>query len=172
MQPEEPVQVPRAHAQAPRESRDALLLENSFRDQAQRPPDRGPCSLPGRRARRAFRPATQAGSKTRGHGLLRRPEVANVLPLGRRRWTDRPAIDSRRAHRDEELTVESRVTSQARSVADLRVQLHGKTSLPLALRHDSPFSDMNVGAAQREKRRTDKAIGNPTPNQCQTNSRS
>ena len=81
-------------------------------------------SPPRRCARRAFRAASQAGTKT---GLSRRGSggvVANILLFRCGRRTNRTAIDPAGKHRNEKLSVKARVARQPCPRTNLPGQIH------------------------------------------------
>src|SRR5262249_27273848 len=73
---------------------------------------------PGRR----LGPATQTRPKSRLRSCRRRSVVTHVGLLRHRRGTNRPAIDTGRSDGDEKLAVETRITTDARTVQHGAIQ--------------------------------------------------
>ena len=118
---EQTPQLPFADAHALGQCRQRLFGQHALVDQLQRARHHfvaaPPCAVAGGQ----FRTATQAGAETRGFGGGGIAVIGDVGRLGRRRRTDRAAIDAGAFHRDEEQPVEARIAAQSRLFADTRV---------------------------------------------------
>jgi len=107
----QPNEVAWADAEAISESRNVGLVERTRGDQPQRPTDRRPCAVPGRRERGRFRSAAQTRAKSAnlrrgGAGI-----VADVLRQRLARWADRTAIDPGGQHGNEDDAVEGGIAA-------------------------------------------------------------
>ena len=115
-------QMAGADAESRRERLDAIRVQRPLLDQAQRPGHRRRRPVPRRRPLRRLGPAAQARAKTGG---LRRARAAIIADIFRSRLThaaDRPAIDARRGHADEEDPVIGRIARIASALAGLAVE--------------------------------------------------
>jgi hypothetical protein len=126
---EEPAQVPRGHAQAIRESIDALAVERAITNQPQRAGHDARGAEPCRRAGRRLGTATQAGPEAGGFSGGSGRVVADVLILGRSRRAYRTAVNFCGDDGDEKPAVEPRVTRLPRPVARRPIQFHHRWSL-------------------------------------------
>jgi hypothetical protein len=118
--------LPRTHPEPLCELIDGVLIQSAFRYQSKRTRNgaRGP--LPSGQVGRTFRSATQARTIP---GLLRgarRPIEGHILALGRSRWTDRPAVNSSGAHRNEDAAVEARIARRDSPVASIVIEIHAE----------------------------------------------
>ena len=110
------------------------VIERAGFDQSERARDGVGTAAPERQFRRGLRPAAQTGAEA---GLLRRGggrEEADVLPFGRGRRAERPAIDAGRGDRHEQAPVETVVAGLDGAVAGVVVHIHAAMISPVAAR--------------------------------------
>ena len=141
MQPEQPPQLALAHAQSFRQAFDSRLVQRTRLDQ------------PARRATVLELPCQTANSgevsgRQRKQAEIRPPCAAaavgkesHVLPFGRWRGTERPAVDTGRGNRDEEPAIETTVPGLDRAVTGVVVHVHAEM-IPRAGARVSRFSDV------------------------------
>ena len=138
MRKKETPELPLADTEPFGECFDASLVERAFFDEAERARHGRRRSRPGRRSRRCFRPAAQAGSKSRLLGRRRRSDETAMRPFGHTSRTDRTAIDAGRGDADEEAPVEARI-----------LRLHGAVALVFvepSRRQDLSFDHVHLGS--------------------------
>ena len=98
-----------------------------------------------REPRGKLRPAPQAGTKALDLGRGGAAKKATVLAPRQAHGTNRPAIDARGAHADEEPAVETGIVRRERAIAAVGIELHDEHYARVAA-CDSPFSDIRAGA--------------------------
>ena len=128
---EQTPQLPLADAHALGQCRQRLFGQRALVDQLQRARHHFIAAPPRAVAGRQLRTATQAGAEARGFGGSRIGVIGDVGWLGRRRRTDRAAIDAGAFHRGEEQPVEARIAAQAGLFADLRIGQGGGVSVAM-----------------------------------------
>ena len=116
------VQYTRVIAPDHSERIDGDLVQHAVLDEPQRPSDQCRSAEPGRCAGRRFGPAAQAGPEAGLGSRDGRRVIADVRGLRAGDGADRPAIDARRGHRDEELPVEAGIAAHPRAVEGRAVE--------------------------------------------------
>ncbi len=114
----------RADPQAFGENFHSAILKATFADQPQRPRNRAWSSQPCRGSGRAFRAATQTGTKPSFRRRRGTRKVTDIFLLAGACWTNRTAINSSGEHANEELAIEARIARQPRSGTHLPIQHH------------------------------------------------
>ena len=121
---EQPSKVPRRDTDTLRERLDAGGVECTVANQPHRTRHNRRRPKPGRRAGRRLGSAAETRAESGRFRGGRGPKIAHVLVVRCACRTDRPAVNLRRRHGDEETSVEARVARAARAVADAAIQLH------------------------------------------------
>ncbi len=139
-------QVTRADTELGGELVDRAVIERALRDPCRRGGDQTIDGVDLRVAGRELGTTAEARAKPRGLGLRRGVEERAPRTTGCARRADRPAVDPRGRHADEEHAVEPPIAGDECGVA--RVGIHG-SDVPCRDRHDAPFPERDSNSRSR-----------------------
>jgi hypothetical protein len=144
---EHAAQMTARDADARGERLDAALLEHAVFDELHGSLCETRGRVDAREPRSELRPASQAGPEALDLRRGGTHEEAAVLAARQADVADRPAIDPRRAHADEEASVEARIVRREGAIATVGIENHARIMRRRRGR-DSPFPDIEIGSLE------------------------